>query len=767
MLTKLYFLNSRRLKTILVVLFIGFFSFSFGLQSQESKEKTHKVVSGETLTQISKLYNVSVDQILLWNGLSNANIRIGQKLIIGYQKEQAIEKDSADGRNYTQAMELLVDKVQALYFDVLAANKAPQESYERVFMRSIFSEFDENVFSTNALNDLNFELIEALKADVGLDFYSSAVYNFEPGITDSEDLFYRSRINAGLDWQILKSGLVGNKRKIKELELQNQINTLTKLQARQETQYVYLYNYIIYLFNKRQLDYVQQRIEIIDNFLEISGQMYLVRATPWEEIIALRNRKETLENIQRNLSRYNEGFESTYSELSFKQDVNVDKLPLIELDAQRIFKGVEIDSVDNRLDELLKKQFEYKYNKNRDLSLRAYLRYNIYDDGDFTTEGIRTYSSIGATFSAPLFQNKNNQQIAEKELAVIQSENARRQQEVNNSLLNQYYEYEYVFKSYMEFYGNKGVVLERLRRELTKDDMNDLSFSPLNAIHQIDQLYAIETDLLDIKQNLYLKILRIYTDMGLENSTEIGDEVVFDGFFDKVVGERSLYLWSKSFERFPTQFLSNYIANNDFRKIYLSPGQVGKEKIKEFIQLEKLQRVAIYRLVGENSYAKDGNIQGLLKITDEINSSEYKGIHLDIEPHTFEDWDTKKEEYLKNLLKVTKAARQSLDSTKAISMSIPNNYPVSTIESLVELVDEMVVMSYERPEIEFVIRKLEEERRVVGDKLVVAFRTKDFKDRVVMEEFILEFIQRTGIENIAIHDLDQLIRLDQKTISGK
>lgn len=203
MLTKLYFLNSRCLKTILVVSFIGFFSFSFGLQSQESKEKTHKVVSGETLTQISKLYNVSVDQILLWNGLSNANIRIGQKLIIGYQKEQAIEKDSADGHNCTQAMELLVDKVQALYFDVLAANKAPQESYERVFMRSIFSEFDENVFSTNALNDLNFELIEALKADVGLDFYSSAVYNFEPGITDSEDLFYRSRINAGLDWQIL------------------------------------------------------------------------------------------------------------------------------------------------------------------------------------------------------------------------------------------------------------------------------------------------------------------------------------------------------------------------------------------------------------------------------------------------------------------------------------------------------------------------------------------------------------------------------------
>ncbi len=759
-------MNTRHLKPFLIIFLIGLFSFSTCVNAQELKVKEHQVISGESLYKIARQYNVTVDQILTWNGLTSSSIRIGQKLIVGYAVEEAPETDDNQFRDYTKAMELLVDKVQGLYFDVLSSNKNPEKSYERVFMRSLVSEFDESTFSTDALNDLNIELIEALKADIGLDFYSSAVYNFEPGITDTEDLFYRSRINAGLDWQILKSGLVGNKRKIRELELQNQINTLTTLQSKRETQYVYLYNYIIYLFNKRQLDYVRQRIEIIDNFLEISGQMYLVRATRWEDIVGLRNRKETLENIQRNLSKYNEGFEQTYAGLGFNRDVNVDRLPLIELDAKRIFQGVEVDSLDNRLNALLKEQLDHKYNRNRDLSLRAFARYNLYDDGDFTTEGIRTYSSVGATFTAPLFQNKNNQQIAEKELAVIQSEKARRQQEVNNSLLNQYYEYEYVFKSYMEFFGNKGVVLERLRRELTKDDMNDRSFSPLNAIHQIDQIYAIETDLLDIKQNLYLKILRIYTDMGLENSTQIGDEVILDGFFDKVVGERSLYVWSKGFERFSIQFLSNYIANNDFRKIYLSPGTEKNDKIDEFLQLEKLQSVTTYRLIGENSYARDGNSEGLLNIVEQVNASDYNGIQLDIEPQTFDDWDTKKDEYLNNLVNVTRAAREALDSTKAISISIPNHFPEATIEALAALVDEIVVMSYERPELDFVIRKLEEERRLAGDKLVVAFRTKDFRDRVVMEEFILEFIQKTGIENIAIHDLDNLISLDQKTISG-
>lgn len=733
------------------------------LIGQELISLKHEVHSGETLYSLSRQYGVSVDQLKAWNNLQENGIGIGQVLIVGFEAPELETKVEAD---YTEALGTLVEKVQGLYYDVLAANKDPQESYERVFMRSLISEFDENIFSSDALSDLNLELIEALKADIGLDFYTSAVYNFEPGITDTEDLFYRSRINAGLDWQILKSGVVGNKRKIRELEIQNQINHLTALKSKQETQYVYLYNYIIYLFNKRQLDYVNQRIDIINNFLDISNQMYLVRATRWEDIVELKNRRETLTNIQRNLSKYNTGFEQTYAELGFNQDVNVDKLPILELDARRIFEGAESDSLENQLNELLKEQLSYKYNRNRDLSLRAYLRYNLYDDGVASTDGIRTYSSLGATFSAPLFQNKNNRQIAEKELAVIQSENQRRQKEVNNSLLNQYYEYEYVFKSYMEYFGSKGVVLERLRRELTKDDMNDRSFSPLNAIHQIDQLYAVETDLLDIKQNLYLKLLRIYTDMGLNSLWQIGEEVSLDGFYNKVEGQRSIYIWSAGFERFAPEFLSNYIANNEFSKIYLSPGAIDDERVNAFLQIEKLQRISTYRLIGENSYVQDGDASGLLSIIEEVNSSEYEGIQLDIEPHTFEDWESEQERYLGNLVEITKVARTALDSSKHISISIPNFYPESTIELLSNLVDEIVVMSYERPDLDFVIRKLEEEMRLANDKLVVALSTKDFKDRVVMEEFILEFIQKTGIEKIAIHDLNNLITLDQKTISG-
>lgn len=46
-------------------------------------QKTHKVVSGDTLYSLSKKYNVSVDNIVSWNNIKNNVISIGQVLIVG------------------------------------------------------------------------------------------------------------------------------------------------------------------------------------------------------------------------------------------------------------------------------------------------------------------------------------------------------------------------------------------------------------------------------------------------------------------------------------------------------------------------------------------------------------------------------------------------------------------------------------------------------------------------------------------------------------
>lgn len=50
----------------------------------------HKVKSGENMRQIALRYNVSIEQVMEWNGLSTTNIYVGQKLTIYTNQAQAV-----------------------------------------------------------------------------------------------------------------------------------------------------------------------------------------------------------------------------------------------------------------------------------------------------------------------------------------------------------------------------------------------------------------------------------------------------------------------------------------------------------------------------------------------------------------------------------------------------------------------------------------------------------------------------------------------------
>lgn len=62
---------------ILVSLLILFTVFQLPLMAQQKPEK-HTVRQGETLSSISREYNVSVGQLLRWNQLSDAHVSVGQ-----------------------------------------------------------------------------------------------------------------------------------------------------------------------------------------------------------------------------------------------------------------------------------------------------------------------------------------------------------------------------------------------------------------------------------------------------------------------------------------------------------------------------------------------------------------------------------------------------------------------------------------------------------------------------------------------------------------
>ena len=732
---------------------------------QDSVAVKHKVALGENLFRISLKYNVKLDKLKQWNSLTSDAIGEGQELIVGYEVANTKPQPSKSSNtlDYLNRLQKLVDQVENLYYLSLAEESEKRDYADTALLNALFSrQYSENA-EYQLMNEMNSVMMQALKDDIGLSFYSSFTHNFEPGIFEGEDLFFRTRANVGLDWQLFGSGFLGNKDEAKRLEVENQINSLLESKVARNENYIYSYNYFIYLFNKSQQKYLERRLSMINSFLEIASQMYLVRATPWEQIVKLKGRKEGLENMAKNLANYNKGFDSAYAELNFDRLLDAESLPVLEIIPEMVFSGVESDSLNQTLVALEKQKVDLEYKKTRDLSFRTYVRYNLYDED---LSDIRSYGSVGATFSVPLFKNRRNSELKEKRLAVLSSRLGNQATAINNELMNHYYEYEYTLKQFLEMYGDKELALERLRRELAKDYLQDPSFTPIDAINYLDQLFAIDFELLDLKQKMYLKLLKIYSLMKDNKASDITRVMNLGNFLDKMAGDRAVYAWSATLGKFDPGFLTKYSINNDFSRLFISPGNTDPSTLESLMELAHKSNQKVYRLIGENSFAKDGQSDGLMTMVQSAMEQGYDGIQLDIEPHTFDDWDNNKEGYLANLTAAISGVRDVIGGEKQLSVSVPLFYSESFLESVEGIVDEFILMCYERPEVEFIVAQISEEVALNQDKVTLALRTDDFADRIELEDFVKKLIDATGIDRIVIHDLGSLISLDQETIMG-
>ncbi len=125
----------------------------------------------------------------------------------------------------------------------------------------------------------------------------------------------------------------------------------------------------------------------------------------------------------------------------------------------------------------------------------------------------------------------------------------------------------------------------------------------------------------------------------------------------------------------------------------------------------------------------------------------FDGVHLDIEPHTLSEWDTKRKELLGMLLDTYKAARAELakDATGLLlEVDIPTFYEKtdpSILKRIAQVSDIVTIMAYERRTAEKVIKAVQPEMDAVSgaDKgIIVGLNAKDFPDEIDMEELMFE-----------------------------
>jgi hypothetical protein len=603
---------------------------------------------------------------------------------------------------------------------------------------------------------------QILRKDWGLKFTSGYLENFNPAFNDDDNLIYNRRVQAGVNWDVLSSGFVENRNKAKIEELENQILQSAFLPGNKTEDLTVKWNQVIYQFNLIKIKILEERLTLIEKQNKAAQKLFLSRYLTKEIYLENEKRLAEIKSMMRIYVDFNTQLKSMGLSLANEID-----FPLIDLKYEVIFedKSHSESALNDSLINLIRQKNIIQNKYINDINLGTFLRYNYYDL--ITADpASRAFMSTGINLSLPITFNKKLKEEYIEIKSLNEYENLLKEDETQKAnILDDAYEFRYKLKQYIVFYQKKLLFNELLRKENARLTIDPVSFNPYKVISMQDDLLSIDLELTELKQNMYLKMLKIYS-----RKTNLTANNAFQSYIllDKIEYvnpiRRSIYAWSSAFENYDSSFITEYIKFHDLKAISISQGNLKKlfPKINSTIKSLVNAGIEIELLIGDNDFVNK-NIENYF-VEGGIDITNVSTIHVDYEPHTFADWKEKKADYILQYLKSLEKARQFCNEKHMkLIIDIPLHYDEKDVKDLISICDNVCFMAYENVKTTYITNKVQP-YLTTPNKISIALRTNDFTSRSAMEEKFNELSGLTGINNYYLHDLTRCIVWDEKAV---
>lgn len=669
----------------------------------------------------------------------------------------------------------LINQVDSLAQVESALDIYPENS-SGLSITSVYQTLDALSFDTTSyfgpsLREVTAEK-EAAKDDIGLSFRTGYRENIEEGIFTGGDIFYLRRFNAGFQWDFLNGGWFDSHKRVDELEVREKMVARTIDIQRSNEQYERVYNRLIYLFNLQKIGVIQEYLKLLNANLELMQRLHYLDYEPWESVLELSELKARLQNDLASYREYNKQFEESLADSLVKHIELLDpgNLPLLQLDIEAVTAANDTSFAARSL---TKEDLE-KLNHNflRDISLAAYADYNIYDGTgdalDPETIGGREYFSVGFNLSIPLPLNTSEKKkmIEERKLRYMNTQQ-REQYSEQKEIYNTYYEYRYKTQQFIQLYKDYQSRQETIDNYTTLKNLGDSGFSVQRLVHILLQRYAVVLQMIDLKQQMYLQLIDMDKYLSDQSILEFATTLDISTLFPyKSVHANGIYIWSQTFSENSNEVLLTFLKRLSVDQIYLSLGSDSSlfQKASRFIATASQQGIESHLLVGNNSLIlSEGQQMELQMLTKQAAELGFKGVHLDIEPHTFDDWDSQREFYEQRYVTMLeKAANISSANNMSLSVSIPHFYD-SILSEINQSADDVVVMVYETQDLEVLKRRIEDESKVFGEKLNVAIRPSDFANFDDLNTFVQQIVNQTEAVHVILHDAGTLLKDENRS----
>ena len=652
-------------------------------------------------------------------------------------------------------------KQEITILDSIFINHKNQFHQKEISTSQVVHLFTPDLNSNNSnLSDSIFSLKKTVyNRDLGLDLKSNFVNNQKTDIVNLDDnLPFKSRSQIGLEWNLLKSGLVENKSNAKKVAFEKKIDDAVQFYSTDKNSYLESYNTIIQLFNNQKTDIIEKRSKLLIQLNSTLSRLYLSHHAKQEDWLEIQQRIGENKSLNQIYHSYNSVSKTKSEE---KEYISFPVFDINEVELLKYQHHFHQDSLEFYFSQINKLSNRWLNN----VSLSPFTRYNYYtliDNNNVNAN--RAFFSIGANLSIPLDFNRSKL----KTLQELESK-----QKVNNlhhqhqfyyeELANELYEYRYQLYQYTSLFYKRKIVSDAITIENIKREMNPANYSPIKACKLVDDLYRIDIELVELNQNLYLKLLKVH-----EKNSAIPMEKLIRPFdlhqsMNDSSSINSIYIWSKTLQSYTSDFIFQYITLNNYNHVVLALQEDSIQLQNKLCSFLIKNNVSVELMIGSNKafYEKDFNLYLKNKLA-KADLKSISSIHLDIEPHTFPNWKDEKDQLLKQYLElVQQASIFAKTNDLKLSISIPLTYPEEVIKELFKKVDLVYFMAYENTKEDFILRKLSPFSSYKS-KYVIALRTEDFTNRGNLDNYILDFKTKNSINNFAIHDLGRIILLDTK-----
>lgn len=602
--------------------------------------------------------------------------------------------------------------------------------------------------------------IKQLKKDIGINFSSSYYFNYDPVLDDDEffDPITNHRARIGVDWEIFRNGLIGNKVTISRKEREKQIELFeNKLRVNHDRLY-FRYNLIIMYFNQGKIKLLERRLAMLDKQLELLYQVYYLKGILYEEIIKLRADMERAQVKISNYQKYNDWIYSLLGIYFPDLEYDVNRWPALDIDLDHLVQDTTRQHILDSIDVLTNEVEMLKQNSANQLSLRLQFFESIgglengFLDANFTT--------VGARLNIPaevIFGKK-----ARNELAIVKAQqrekfNYYEQLNKHTEIINYYYEYKYKQEQLVEFMHKIFLYREKIRMEVI-DQQNYLDiYRSLRILRYMDVMRQIQTELLDLKQQMYLLLLKIHSKTYYEGISPFVREINIADFFERLPANRTLVLEEKALQQHDEYFIKNYLLSNDFEQVIIeSQGFQSQEQINGLREAIRPKGIKVYKSIDFlqlMNTADDG-----VNYFAQLLKTNYDGILVDMSRITTPQRVERARAWLTNYGVIENHLRAAGHSNANIALRIPLDFPYLSMAKNCPL----VILRLEKNQQHSMLGTVLNRNILRPEQLAVAFDASRFKDRVDLEDFIETIISKYRIENVTIEGLSDFITLDTK-----